>query len=35
MTEKMMRLGFLMEGQGYAWNDWRHPKVQPDAMYDF
>jgi FMN-dependent oxidoreductase (nitrilotriacetate monooxygenase family) len=35
MNQRMMRLGFLMEGQGYTWNDWRHPKVQSDAMYDF
>ncbi len=35
MTKKKMRLGFLLEGQGYAWSDWRHPKVQSNAMYDF
>lgn len=35
MTGRKMRLGFLMEGQGYTWNDWRHPLVQSDAMYNF
>lgn len=35
MNARRMKLGFLMEGPGYTWSDWRHPKVQPDAMYDF
>lgn len=32
---RKMKLGFLLEGSGYSWGDWRHPRVQPDAMYNF
>jgi FMN-dependent oxidoreductase (nitrilotriacetate monooxygenase family) len=30
-----MTLGFIMQGPGSTWTDWRHPLAQPDSHYSF
>jgi FMN-dependent oxidoreductase (nitrilotriacetate monooxygenase family) len=30
---RTMTLGFIMQGPGSTWTDWRHPLAQPDSHY--
>lgn len=31
MTQRHLKLGFLLHGVGPRWDDWRHPQAQVDA----
>lgn len=35
MTERQLKLGFMMHGNGTGWGDWRHPDAHPGGSTDF
>jgi len=35
MTQRQLKLGFLLHGVGPGWDDWRHPDAQVDASTSF
>ena len=34
-TARQLKLGFMIEGAGRTWTDWRHPDAQPGGSTDF
>ena len=35
MTQRQLKLGFILHGVGPGWDDWRHPDAQADASTSF
>jgi FMN-dependent oxidoreductase (nitrilotriacetate monooxygenase family) len=35
MTKRQMKLGFILEGPGRSFGDWRHPDADPASAYRF
>lgn len=35
MSDRQLRLGFILHGVGPGWDDWRHPDAQVDASTNF
>ena len=35
MTQRQLKLGFILHGVGPGWDDWRHPDAQVDASTNF
>lgn len=35
MSQKFLKLGFMLHGNGTGWSDWRHPRAHPGASIDF
>src|ERR1700712_3306623 len=34
-SQRQLKLGFILHGNGVGWGDWRHPDAQPSASTDF
>lgn len=35
MSDRQLKLGFMLHGNGTGWSDWRHPRATPGASTDF